>query len=286
MFRIGEFSRLTQVTVKALRYYDEVGLLQPAAVDELTGYRSYSLEQVPRLNRVLALKELGLSLEQIALLLHESVSLSQLQAMLHDKQAELEARIREEHDRLARVEARLRQIEQEEPSPDYEVRLKEAPPQRVATLRERIGDYQDVGRLFDELRGYVHRHRIQPTAWMAIWHTHEEGEIDAQAAVAAPGVLPADGPIQPEELPGVETLACVLHHGPFQTIHQAYRAAMTWIPWNGYRIAGPIREWYYHAGNDRDDPSYITEVQFPITRLRKAARRSAIRKSSEGRWSL
>src|SRR5438128_819456 len=126
MFRIGEFSRLTQVTVKALRYYDEVGLLQPAAVDELTGYRYYALNQVPRLNRILALKELGLSLEQIALLLHETISLSQLQAMLHDKRAELEARIREEHARLARVEARLRQIEQEESLTGYEVRLKEA----------------------------------------------------------------------------------------------------------------------------------------------------------------
>jgi DNA-binding transcriptional MerR regulator len=268
MFRIGTFSRLTQVTVKALRYYDEVGLLRPAAVDELTGYRAYSLDQLPRLNRILALKELGLSLEQIARLLHETVSLSQLQAMLRDKRVELEARIREEHARLARVEAQLRQIQQEEPLPIYEVRLKDAAPQRVATLRRRIGDYQDVGRLFDELRAYVHRHRIRPTAWISIWHAQEEGEIDAQAAVAGPGLLPADAPIQVEELPGVETLACVLHHGPFQTIHQAYRAVMAWIPWNGYRIAGPSREWYYHAGNDRHDPSYITEVQFPITRDR------------------
>src|SRR5438105_476120 len=85
MFRIGEFARLTQVTVKALRYYDEVGLLRPAAVDEETGYRYYSLEQVPRLNRILALKELGLSLEQIGLVLREAISLSQLRAMLQDK---------------------------------------------------------------------------------------------------------------------------------------------------------------------------------------------------------
>src|SRR6266852_5232646 len=117
MFRIGEFARLTQVTVKALRYYDEVGLLRPAAVDELTGYRFYSLDQVPRLNRILALKELGLSLDQIALLLQEPVSLSQLQAMQQDKHAELEARVREEHARLARVAARLRQMQQEEPLP-------------------------------------------------------------------------------------------------------------------------------------------------------------------------
>jgi DNA-binding transcriptional MerR regulator len=266
MFRIGEFSRLTRVTVKALRYYDEVDLLRPAAVDELTGYRYYSLEQVPRLNRILALKELGLSLEQIALLLQETVSLSQLQAMLRDKRAEREARVREGRARLARVEARLRQIQEETPLPGYEVRLKGTPSQRVASLRERISDYQEVGRLFDEMRAYIRRHHIQPTAWIAIWHTHEEGEIDAQAAIAAPGLLPADGPVQVEELPGVTTLACALHHGPFQTIRQAYRALMTWVPWNGYRIAGPIREWYYHAGNDRNDSSYITEVQFPITR--------------------
>lgn len=61
MFKIGEFSKLSQVSVKALRYYDELGLLKPASVDRFTAYRYYSADQRPRLNRILALKDLGIA---------------------------------------------------------------------------------------------------------------------------------------------------------------------------------------------------------------------------------
>jgi DNA-binding transcriptional MerR regulator len=78
VFRIGDFSRLSLVSVKALRYYDELGLLKPARVDEFTGYRYYAASQLTRLNRVLALKDMGLSLEQIALLLDKEPTPDQI----------------------------------------------------------------------------------------------------------------------------------------------------------------------------------------------------------------
>jgi len=113
MIKIGDFSRISRVPVKTLRYYDEVGLLKPVEVDRFTGYRYYSLDQLSRLNRILALKDLGFSLEQIAQLLDENLPAAQIRGMLRMKQAELQDRVREEQERLARVEARLRQIEQE-----------------------------------------------------------------------------------------------------------------------------------------------------------------------------
>jgi len=82
MLRIGEFSRLARVSVKALRLYDRLGLLKPVRTDELTGYRHYSSEQLPRLNAILALKELGFSLEQVALLLDEGAPLERARTML------------------------------------------------------------------------------------------------------------------------------------------------------------------------------------------------------------
>jgi DNA-binding transcriptional MerR regulator len=114
MFKIGDFSKLSQVTVKTLRYYDELGLLKPVEVDRFTGYRYYSADQLPRLNRILALKDLGLSLEQIATLFaaRDKLTVEQMRGMLRLKQAEAQERVREEQDRLARVEARLRQIEE------------------------------------------------------------------------------------------------------------------------------------------------------------------------------
>ena len=89
MIRIGLFSKLSQVPVKTLRYYDNIGLLEPAEIDRFTSYRYYSITQLPRLNRILALKDLGLSLDQIARLLAEEVPVEQLRGMLRLKEVEI-----------------------------------------------------------------------------------------------------------------------------------------------------------------------------------------------------
>src|SRR3712207_5651795 len=109
--RIGEFSRLARVSVKALRLYDRLGLLKPARIDGLSGYRYYASEQLPRLNAVLALKDLGFSLEQVKKLLDEGLSQSQVRAMLEVRRDEAERALEAEQERLARVEARLRRMD-------------------------------------------------------------------------------------------------------------------------------------------------------------------------------
>jgi DNA-binding transcriptional MerR regulator len=90
MFRIGEFSKIAQVPGSLLRYYDEIGLLKPVHIDQWTGYRYYSARQLPRLHRILALKELGLTLDQIARLVNEEVSAAEIQGMLALKKAQVE----------------------------------------------------------------------------------------------------------------------------------------------------------------------------------------------------
>ena len=138
MFKIGEFSRLSHVTVKTLRYYDRIGLLKPATVDRWTSYRYYSADQLPRLNRILALKDLGLSLDQIARLLDDDLSPDQIRGMLRLKQVELQEQLEEEQTRLARVEQRLRQIEKEETMSSQEVAVKQIPAQAVASVRDTV----------------------------------------------------------------------------------------------------------------------------------------------------
>src|SRR5688572_24507352 len=113
MLKIGEFSRLSQVTVKTLRYYDEIGLVKPSEIDRFTDYRYYSLDQLPRIHTIMALKELGLSLGQIAELLNDNLTTEQIRGMFRLKQAEVKQRVREEQERLAQIEFRLRQIELE-----------------------------------------------------------------------------------------------------------------------------------------------------------------------------
>jgi DNA-binding transcriptional MerR regulator len=162
MLRISEFSRLTRIPAKTLRYYDDIGLFCPAQVDKFTGYRYYSVSQLPRLNRILALKELGLSLEQIRDMLDNALTPEQIRGMLMLKQAELHQQIQQEQMRLLYVENKLKQIEEEGLMSDYEVIIKSVAPVHAATIRAttpnmaRIG--QTLDRAFDTLMTYVHEH--------------------------------------------------------------------------------------------------------------------------------
>src|SRR5262249_74940 len=107
MFTVGEFSSLAQVSKRLLRYYDEIGLLKPIRTDQVTGHRYYSVEQLPYLNRILALKDLGLSLDQIRQLLSDKVSTDEIQGMLLMVKAEIEQQLQEEYYRIRNIEARL-----------------------------------------------------------------------------------------------------------------------------------------------------------------------------------
>src|ERR1700730_5704547 len=111
MFSIGDFARPGRVSVRMLRHYDAIGLIRPACVDVATGYRFYEASQLDELNRVLALKDLGFTLQQVRAILEEKVSAAELRGMLRLRRAEIRATIDAETTRLARVEARLMTIE-------------------------------------------------------------------------------------------------------------------------------------------------------------------------------
>src|SRR3954452_18756099 len=119
MLKISDFSRLGRVSIRMLRHYEMVGLLAPTHVDQATGYRFYSVAQLPRLNRILALKDLGFSLEQIEVVLR-GLTLDQLHGMLKLRHAEAEQQIAQEQGRLARIATRLRQIESENTMSNYD----------------------------------------------------------------------------------------------------------------------------------------------------------------------
>src|SRR5512147_2094491 len=131
MIKIGDFSNLAHVSIKTLHHYDELGLLKPAHIDRYSGYRYYTIQQLAALNRILALKDLGLSLEQVAQLLHDQISPAEMRGMLRLKRMELAAHVDEEQARLKRVEGRLRQMEQGASATSAEVALKPVPAQTI-----------------------------------------------------------------------------------------------------------------------------------------------------------
>ncbi len=270
MFRIGEFSKLAQVTVKTLRLYDERGLLEPARVDRSSGYRFYAADQLPRLQRILALKDLGLSLQEIADLMDEEPGADEIRGMLRLRRAELEREIADGRARLGRVEAYLARLEREGEMPMYDVTIKSAPALRVASLRDTVPHYPDIERLFGELCGFLGGARLQFTGPpLALYHDGEYREQDVDIEVAAPfaGRLPAHPRVRERELPAEACLACTVHQGPYEEIRHAYAALLGWVEANGYRIAGPDREVYLVGPEPGRAPSsYVTELQVPVAR--------------------
>lgn len=270
--RIGSFARIAQVSTRTLRLYDKLGLLKPAAVDPLTEYRYYSIEQLPRLNRILALKDLGFSLEQIAEVLRGDLTAEQLRGMLVMKRAEVERRVAAEHAQLARIAARLRQIEQEDALGDYEIVLKRIEPQWAAMVRGSIPDYISsepifIG-LYAELDAFLQQHSLRASGpRLALFYDSEARDqgMQVQAGIELPGPAAGAGRIEVRELPGVAQMACVVHHGPYdETLIQANTAILRWIDANDYRIATPTREIYLHYQVGGDPAQFVTEIQIPV----------------------
>ncbi len=271
MFKIGDFSKISRVPVKTLRYYDQRGLLKASYVDPFNGYRFYAIHQLARLNRILALKDLGLSLTQIRALLDSDLPADQIRGMLRRKQAEISQRVREEQERLARVESRLRLIEEEGKMPAYEITLKKILPLRVASVSGIIPTYPEQHLLWSQLEAELERQHVKPTGpCFTIYYDAEFRERDIQAEVCEP-VGPqavSAGNVRVYDLPAIEA-ASIIHHGPFNQLTEAYAALFRWIEENGYQICGPEREIYLETGNGpvrQDDPSYVTEVQIPVKR--------------------
>jgi effector-binding domain-containing protein len=273
MFKIGAFSRIVQLPVKTLRYYAEIGLLRPAKVDEATGYRLYSLDQLPGLYMLLALRDLGFTLEQVAMLMQEAVSVEQVRGMLRMKRAEIEGRLEAERDRLARVEHRLDMIEREGKMPAYEIVIKKAEPMRVASIRDVVDTYGSVGALIGELFTSLGEKGIAPTGpSLAVYYDEEYQDRDVDVEVAVPvGVeakLPTGGRVTIRELPSYAEVASLVRRGPYDDFTPAYGELMKWIESNGYRIAGPNREIYLRGPGEESPPeSFVTEIQFPIAKV-------------------
>lgn len=265
--KIGEFGRVGQVSVQTLRYYDNLGLLKPAEVDHFSGYRYYTFEQLPRLNRILALKDLGFSLDQVASMLDKDMPPEALKNVLYLKQAELRGEVQAHLDRLERVEARLQMIEQSNQPGDYEVVVKPVSAIQVVSVRDIVPSYHDVGLLWNRLAAALDAHKLRPVGpWLTLCYAPEpETDLEVCAPMDSTA-LQASG-ISFHELPAVETMACTIHQGPFTGLAAGFAALLTWVHANNCQIAGPDREIYLRLPERNQigsDTSAITELQMPV----------------------
>lgn len=267
LYRIGEFSKICRLTVKTLRYYDQVGLLRPASVDDETGYRYYTSEQLSVTHRILALRQMGLSIQEI----QHVQSGACIASMLTSKQRDLEETILHCEEQIARIAHYLKILE-EELVMDYEVVLKELPEVIVYSKRMTIPDYDHYFQIIPEIGDEVKK--ANPTLQCAvpeycfiIYHDGEyrEKDIDVEFCEAVTSFGEDTDSIRFKLMARVPQAACVLHKGSYSTIGKAYSYLYKWISDNGYVAADNPRESYIDGiWNKEDEAEWLTELQIPI----------------------
>ena len=192
MFRIGEFSRITRVTIDTLRHYDVLGLLKPAKVDPFTGYRYYSARQLMLLNRILALKEVGFSLEEIARILQEKLTNDQLRGMLKAQLVRAEREVQEAALRQERIVARLNYLNLEDDMPKYEVTLKPVEKLTVAAIRETVPTIEQMpqrcSEMFDAIERWIQANNLPLGPSMSIYYNEgfTRENIDTECSFIIP----------------------------------------------------------------------------------------------------
>jgi effector-binding domain-containing protein len=263
---IGRFSKMTRLSVKALRHYDEMGLLVPAVVDPSSAYRYYTYAQANRAEAIRVLRSLDMPLEDV----REALDADEPRVaakVLDRHRARLESEL-DRHERMLAFLGRL--IERKEGVMPYEVMVKEVPAQHVATIRKHaamatIG--QDVSSGFAAVGEAVGRAgaRMTGSPFLVMFDVIDEeteGDIGVAFPVAAP--FPGAGDVVGEELPAM-TVASTMHRGPYDELGPAYHTLTGWIQEHGHEIAGPPREIYLNDPQETPDPAdYLTEIQFPI----------------------
>ncbi|MGH2836527.1 MAG: MerR family transcriptional regulator [Solirubrobacteraceae bacterium] len=270
MLNIGEFARLGQVSPRMLRHYDQLGLIVPERVDPDSGYRSYGVKQLAGLHRLLALRDLGFSLEQIGPLLTDEPNLEQLRGMLRMRRAELEQTVADEQARLRRVEAHLRAIEGSSTMQTQDAVIKQTQPLRVAETHGTAEglDSEHIGPVFKDLvPGLIaHLQRASAEPGMLVGYYDdpaEDGSVGVHVAfeIGDQPVPDGDG-VAIVELPVTE-VASVVHRGDMESITPVYEGILRWIEDSGYKLAGYSRELYLEMA---DGGPSVTEIQVPISR--------------------
>jgi effector-binding domain-containing protein len=259
---IGRFSALCRLSQKALRLYDEMGLLRPAWVDPDSGYRYYAVAQALEAERIRLLRGLEIPLEEIAELLRDEAArrrvLDRHRRRLEDRVAELHALLTS----LARLER--------EDAMTYEVRTKEVDPQQVLAIRLRVplaALAREVPQAFGELAAHAERAGAAPAGpALAVYlgPPDDAGTFDVQLAIPVGRPMSGAGRIDGCELPGGR-VAYTLHCGPYDAVGPVHAALLRWIQEHGHEVAGSPREVYLVGPRQVKDPSELrTELQWPF----------------------
>jgi len=272
MITIGEFASIGRVSVRMLRHYDDIGLLTPARVDPATGYRSYDRSQIGELARVLAMKDLGLRLDEITRISRGELDDAALRSLFVARRAELASQLELDSARLRRLDARIRLIEGEEIMTTITAEVKALAPVRVArihTVLPALGPENvapAIGPMFARLHGALEAAGVPVDGRaLSLYDLDPKGFRVYAAFEVAEATAPTDE-FEVVELPAVATAATTVHYGSMTSIGQAWSDLHAWLTANGYEVSGPNRE-VSIVTEPEPQENWVTELQQPVTRV-------------------
>ena len=269
--KIGEFSKLMQVTVKTLRHYESIGLLMPDEVDESSGYRYYRFEQMQRLSDIRKYKDIGFSLDEIKCLYDNdthSPSIGQLKSKIRDCERQLRLMLDRRHQLIEMVNSR-RHIKTMD-----KFSIQALPAITVASHREVIKSYNDLGMLCVNVIG-PEMHRLgckcSPAGYcFTIEHNKEytPTDIDIEYCEQVEAMGNDSSIIQFRQLEAVPTALCMKHYGPYDKFYESYVEVFKYIEEQGYKISGHPRTVYVDGIWNQEDPEkWLSIIQVPIEKV-------------------
>ena len=269
MLKIGDFSKLSRISVRMLRHYDEVGLLHPCKTDNFTGYRFYSEEQLMDAGRIAALRDMGFGLLSIAdMLREEQPELVRERLELHRK--ELQAQSADVGHKLRLTELAIARLGKDKNMENnYEVTVKELPARYVASVRSIIESYNYEGRLWHYLMSETKDQGMQPAEpclAFGIYHDREfkEHDVDVEIQMTVSGSYTDTEHVKFKEEPPC-LVASAMHYGSYEEVGRATATVAAWIEANGYEYNGTMFSIYHVSPHQTQNPDeLVTEVCYPV----------------------
>lgn len=269
MLKIGDFSKLSRISIRMLRHYDQIGLLIPASTDPFTGYRYYSETQLPVAGRIAALKDMGFGLTAIAELLKNYHDPEALKQYLEIKQLEVQEQAEEAKRRLQLLDTAIRRLGKDELMMNYDVTKKIMPKRYVASVRMVIPAYHQEHILWNTLYKETAAMNLQeeePCCGLALFHDEgfSDGEVDAEIQLQVKGTYKDTEHVKFKTVDAFE-IASATYQGSYEKITEVNEAVAKWLCDNGYEISGPSFCIYHVSPAQTQNPEeLVTEVCYPI----------------------
>lgn len=269
MLKIGDFSRLSRISIRMLRYYDDLGLLKPEQIDPYTGYRYYREDQLVRAGRIQALRAMGFSVTETGLILDQYADARALEQFLLRRRQALSAQRAALEQQMRTIDSTIEWLRKDGTIMGYEVNLKTLPERYVASVRMTLPSYRDEGRLWQVLGQETAELGLKaavPPYLLVLYHdrAYREADVDVEAQKAVTGSYPDTEHVRFKKAPAVQ-YAGTIFQGSYDQIGAVNEAIASWIASNGYEIDGLTFNLYYVTPADTDNPEeYVTEVCYPV----------------------